>query len=112
MHFLPGVAIPRELAAFLEEWGLVSGGAEHAGTCGHGHHHLAMVVVEDGDWLMAGTGEDLQEGINRGQVKASKGVLIFLGEANGRGAKAEERRNRGTRAREFEGKNEWGSSWR
>ena len=61
----------------LEEWGLVSGGVEHAGTCGHRHHHLAIVVVEDGDWLMAGTGEDLQEGINREQVKAGRGFSFF-----------------------------------
>ena len=93
--FLPGVTIPGELAAFLEEWGLVSGGAEHAGTCGHGHHHLAMVVVEDGDWLMAGIGEDLQEGINRGQVKAGKGEgsSFFLG-GNRRDIEGR-RRNRG-----------------
>ncbi|KAL6327364.1 hypothetical protein AAG906_018966 [Vitis piasezkii] len=53
--FLPSVTILGELAAFLEEWGLVYGEAEHARTCGHRHHHLAMVVVEDVDWLMAGT---------------------------------------------------------
>ena len=63
----------------MEEWGLVSGGAEHAGTCGHGHHHLAMVVVEERDGLMVGTGEDLQEGINREQVKAGRGVFILKG---------------------------------
>ena len=75
--FLLGVTIPGELAAFLEKWGLVFGGAEHVGTCGHRYHHLAMVVVEDGDWLMAGTGEDLQEEINIEQVKAGRGSSFF-----------------------------------
>ena len=75
--FLPSVTILGELAAFLEEWGLVYGEAEHARTCGHRHHHLAMVVVEDVDWLMAGTGEDLKEGINREQVKIGKGSSFF-----------------------------------
>ena len=36
-----------------------------------------MVVVEDGDWLMAGTGEDLQKGINKERVKASRGSSFF-----------------------------------
>ena len=51
--------------------------AKHARTCGHRYHHLAMVVVEDGDWLMAGTGEDLQEEINIEQVKAGRGSSFF-----------------------------------
>ena len=38
-----------------------------------------MVVLEDGDWLMVGTREDLQEGINRGQVKVGRGSSFFLG---------------------------------
>ena len=81
--FLLGVTIPGELATFLEEWGLVSGGAEHAGTCDHRHHHLAMVVVEDGDWLMAGIGEDLQEEINREQMKVGKGSSFLGGKKRG-----------------------------
>ena len=75
--FLPSVTILGELAAFLKEWGLVYGEAEHARTCGHRYHHLAMVVVENGDWLMAGTGEDLQKGINKERVKASRGSSFF-----------------------------------
>ena len=111
MHFfLPGVTIPRELAAILEEWGLVSGGAEHVGTCGHGHHHLAMVVVEDGDWLMVGTGKDLQEGKNRGQVKAGRGLHFFEERRTGEGRDRREKKQRNER--EFKGKNEWGSFWR
>ena len=59
-----------------------------------------MVVVEERDGLMVGTGEDLQEGINRKQVKAGRGSSFF-GKKKNLGGVTERKRRRVVHERTF-----------